>query len=171
MRDIYLGFAIIVIFGFVLLFLVPVGIFIPAGVKYQPLSPAFFPRIILLLLIFLGAVLVVQTLLRAISRKKEEAPSSIQQGRIQEDVDLDRSGVQKFFRIGAAATLLFVYYWVINYAGMWITSVFMLPMFALLYGERRLKFLIPLSLILPVLLYYFFTKVALVIFPKGSLFQ
>jgi hypothetical protein len=171
-KDIGLGAGIIIFFVFTLFVLIPEEIFVPAGIKYRALSPAFFPRVISVLMIFLGAVLIIQTLLGPPAQPQEGASGSGKPGEEEEMQELpQRPARERILRVGAGATLMFLYYGLVHILGIVVTSIFMMPLFVLLYDERRLKLIFPLSIILAVSLYYFFAKVALIPLPKGSLFQ
>ena len=62
---------------------------------------------------------------------------------------------------------LIVYYGLVLPLGIVISSMLALSGFALIYGERRLKIILPLSVLLPVGLYYFFVKIANIPMPLG----
>ena len=61
----------------------------------------------------------------------------------------------------------FVYYLLIDWLGMVLASVIAVIVFVLMCGERRYKIMLPVAMILPVGLYYFFLKVASIPMPLG----
>ena len=170
-ENIGLGIGVMAIFGYVLLVLIPAEIFVPAWIKIRALSPAFFPRLVSILMIGLGAGIIVQSLLLIkAARSSGDAPRAQPETEEREDKSLDFSPSAKIIRIGAAVLLLFSYYRLIGTFGMPATSIVMMPLFSFLYGNRNWKLVLPLSVVMAVSLYYFFAKVAHISIPKGSLF-
>ena len=170
-ENIVLGTGLIVFFAYVLFVLIPAEIFIPAGIRIRALSPAFFPRIVSILMIGLGAGIVVQSLLQIRSvRLMGGVPPAQPEADDQQDTSTDLRLPVKIAKIGFASVLLFCYYWLIGIFGMMATSIVMMPAFSFLYGYRKWKLVLPLSVVLAVSLYYFFAKVAHISIPKGSLF-
>lgn len=170
-ENMVLGAGLIVFFTYVLFVLIPAEIFIPAGIRIRALSPAFFPRVVSILMIGLGAGIVVQSLLQTrVVRSIANLPSAQPEADDQQDTSIDLRLSIKIVKIGFASVLLFCYYWLIGIFGMLATSIVMMPVFSLLYGYRKWKLILPLSFVLAVSLYYFFAKVAHISIPKGSLF-
>jgi hypothetical protein len=172
LKDIGLGVGIIGFFLFTLFVLIPAEIFVPSSIKYRALSPAFFPRIVSILMVFLGTILILQSFLIT-SRPTKEGEKEPESASDEEEIEaLSRRPTKgKVIRIGAGAGLMFLYYGLIHIFGIVLTSIFMMPLFIWLYDERRWKLMFPLSVLLAFSLYYFFAKVALISLPKGSLFQ
>jgi hypothetical protein len=170
-ENIILGTGLMAFFCYVLFVLIPEEIFVPAGIQFRALSPAFFPKLTSALLIGLGGLLVVRSLVeRKVLQAANPATSPGGEADNEEDNSLDYPLPIKAVKIGAAVFLLFSYYWLIGIFGMLATSIFMMPLFAFLYGSRNWKLVLPLSIVLAVSLYYFFGKVASISIPKGSLF-
>lgn len=154
--------------GFFLLFLfvvIPVGIPVPPGVRSTALSPAFWPRIVTVLMVVLGLMLMVQGILAARSRGAEPAePPALP------DEDLVPPGLARV-RIAAAMAMMFAYYALVETVGMTTASILAFVGFAALYGERRWLLLGIVGVGLALALTLFFTDVAQVPIPSGSLWD
>ncbi|NYZ13922.1 tripartite tricarboxylate transporter TctB family protein [Azospirillum sp. RWY-5-1] len=155
--------------GFFLLFLfvvIPVGIPVPAGVRSTALSPAFWPRIVSVLMVVFGLMLMAQGILAARARPAEDAGSAIPT----EEEDLVPPMVART-RIAAAMVMMFAYYGLVEMAGMTAASIIAFVGFAALYGERRWLLLGVVGVSLALALTLFFTDVAQVPIPSGTLWD
>lgn len=154
--------------GFFLLFLfviIPVGIPVPPGVRSTALSPAFWPRIVTVLMIVLGLMLVVQGMLAARTRGMMAAdpPAAPDDDHVPPTVARAR--------IAAAMAMMFAYYALVETAGMTAASIIAFVGFAALYGERRWLLLAIIGVGLALGLTLFFTDVAQVPIPSGTLWD
>ncbi len=158
MKSVILGSILLLVFGVVLFVAIPNGIWIPSRLPDGAISPAAWPRVVTIGLMFLGAVLIVQGLKQ---RKVSPAPTPVPPA-----AD-DLPGPVARLKIVAAVALLALYAWGLHVIGIVLSSALAFFLFALLYGERRLTILLPVAVLLPVGLYYFFTQVAHIPMPTG----
>ena len=163
-NDLYLGLGVAILFGLVSLWLIPNYIEIPSSVQMTGVSPSFWPEVISWAMVVLGLM--------------QAASSYMQLGRARaRTVQADTSGaesasVPKISMLAAAKAFLTFgalvgYYFLVEYLGMMVSSMLALFSFTLIYGERRLKFTVPLAVLVPLLLYLFFVKVANIPMPQG----
>jgi len=132
--------------------LIPVGVVEPKKVKYAALSPSYYPRFVTYVLLALGIAISVRSLLL-----KEAVSSNI-------DVRPDAG-----HRYCWVFLILALYASLITWLGFIVTSVLALLATFWLAGERRLYVKIPIAILLPVGLYFFFLKIASVPIPLGIL--
>ena len=151
LRKLVLGGLLIVGFGLMLGVLIPLAVSVPAGVKLAALSPDFWPRRIAGGLVVLGVLLAGQGI--AGLRRRSGRGRRFNRARL--------------FRTGAAIAGLLAYYALVEPLGIVAASMVALPAFAWLYGERRTKVLAPLAVLLPLALYFFFTRLANIPMPLG----
>lgn len=160
--DAILGGILIAISGFLLVWLIPVGVQLPKSNKVLALSPDFWMKIIVWAMLLLG----VYILLKGIANIRE----GLSEDEVSE-VEAELAHRHRWHRglLGAVAAVvgLFAYYFLIQWVGIVVSSIVAMLGFTLLCGERRLQFAIPLALALPVALYYFFLKIASIPMPLG----
>jgi len=135
-----------------MLVLIPVGVVEPKKVKFAALSPSYYPRFVTYVLLALGIVVTARSLLFG-----ETATES-------SDIRPDAS--RRYFWVFG---ILALYAATITWLGFIITSVLALLATFWLAGERRLYLIVPIALMLPVGLYFFFLKIASVPIPLGIL--
>lgn len=133
--------------------LIPIGVAEPKKVKYAALSPSYYPRIVAIALMVLGA----GVLLRSFTSKTTNA-----------DAPTDRHP-QATQRTFGFLFILLLFAVSLKWLGFIIASAIAMFLGLLLGGERRFTFMIPLSVLLPLLLYFFFLKVARIPIPLGIL--
>ena len=143
----FAGLGLIVVF-----LLIPEGVTEPRKVKYDALSPSYYPRLIGIALILLGTLVVARAILRPAAEGPEEPrhPKAMQ-------------------RTVAFFGLLAVYGFAVSTSGFILPSIIALLAALLLAGERRVWLIAVISLILPFGLYFFFLKVASIPIPAGLL--
>jgi len=147
---------------FMLFVIVPISVQIPKSNKVLALSPDFWIKIILWFMLFLGVQLLYQGLKTAKELLAEEEIEAIEEAKTHHH-PMGRSVLM----VMIAITNLFVYFFLIDWLGMVIASFISVITFALLCGERRIKIILPIAVILPIGLYYFFLKVAHIPMPLG----
>lgn len=158
-KDILLGAILVIGFSFMLLVFIPMGIDVPKGIRIAATAPDYWPKLISAVMVLLGLVLLSQGIRQILRDRRSHAG-----GKTAADAPIRRSA---FFRTAAALAGLPLYYLLVEPLGIVLSSMLALPFFAVIYGERRLKVLIPLALLLPAALYVFFTKVANIPMPLG----
>ena len=158
-KDQISGGVLILISILFLAVLIPEAVQVPRGEHLAVLSPDFWIKIIVWTLLALGLILFAEGVQIA---KKESASA-------QDDVTESdyRSFPASLIIVTLAIALLFLFYFGIVYLGMLASSIIALIVFIRLSGENRWKIIIPIALIQPILLYYFFLKVAGIPMPLG----
>ena len=158
-KDILLGAILVTGFSLMLLVFIPKGIDVPKGIRIAATAPDYWPKLISAAIVLLGLVILFQGIRQIIRDGNAHAgrPSAA-------DAPIRQAA---FFRTAAALAGLLLYYLLVEPLGIVLSSMLALPIFAVIYGERRLKVLIPLALLLPAALYVFFTKLANIPMPLG----
>ena len=164
-QDLCLGVGILLLALLALLVIIPAGVDPPANIKIRALAPGFWPNIVMLFMAFMGLIIAVQGFLDYRSASATEQPRPADQ----------LAPAIATLRVVTAIvmpTFIFIiwlnaYYWLLELLGFVAASMIAILAFTLLSGERRWRYVIPVSLVLPVLLYYFFTHVANVFIPLG----
>ncbi|OED38915.1 hypothetical protein AB833_17955 [Chromatiales bacterium (ex Bugula neritina AB1)] len=159
MLDIFSGIAFIAIAVAVIWVAIPLGVQEPKKVKFVALSPSYYPRLVCYCLLAIGILL---ALSRALQRETTEKSVSNEQATTQHN----RKALPILLAITA---ILFLYYWFLLSLGFVVTSTIALLAFMLLAGEKKAWALISIPITVPLLLYFFFTKVANIPIPTGIL--
>jgi putative tricarboxylic transport membrane protein len=155
-KDVVLGVALLAISIFVLAWLIPVGIDSPGTISNPALAPAFWPRLIMIAMTALSVVVLFQGLnrIRIVRAEGIKAEPHVR-------------NIAGNLKTAIAAVGLFVFTWTMTWGGIVVPSMVALAFYMALYGERRLAIIIPVSMGVPLALYFFFLKVALVPMPLG----
>jgi putative tricarboxylic transport membrane protein len=153
MRDALVGFGTAILFGYMLLVAIPAQIRVPESVAVAALSPAFWPSVVAGLAIALGLILGLKAVVMA--------------ARVRTATKADRTPRQKTWPRLAVIGIMFGYYFMLDIIGIVAASILVLPVLIWLFGERRMVLLVPTAVLLPVGLYYFFTRMANVPLPLG----
>ncbi|MCP5366106.1 MAG: tripartite tricarboxylate transporter TctB family protein [Hyphomicrobiales bacterium] len=136
--------------------LIPDGVHVPEGNSIPSLSPDFWIKIIIWCMLGIGLALMFH---------------GIRAARLFIAVDEGDTGTlplaHAFIKVVVSVVLLFVYWDMIEIIGMPLASMVAVVVFTMLCGERRWKVFLPLAVILPTVLYYFFLKVAHIPMPLG----
>jgi hypothetical protein len=160
--DAILG-AVITVGALVMLFvIIPISVEIPKSNKVLALAPDFWIRIIVWFALFLGVYLVVQGL-----RNAKQKLSEAEIADIVEEQTRHHSMGRSVLLVFIAIVNIFLYYFLIKWLGIVLASSVSVITFALLCGERRIKIMVPIAVLLPIGLYYFFLKVASIPMPLG----
>jgi putative tricarboxylic transport membrane protein len=151
-RDLLIGSGTALLFTYILFVVIPGQIQVPGNLPMAAMSPAFWPSVVAWLAIGLGLILAVKALL-SIAAAPEPAGSN---------------PPTPIWRSMLAIALMFAYYAAIKALGIVLASVLALAALAWLFGERRRGVLLLTALLLPIGLYYFFTKIASIPLPMGA---
>lgn len=163
-KNIYLGVGLIFVFGIVLLFVIPKAIVVPANIKILSLRPDFWPGLLCVALIVISFFLVIVSCYEnRVSKNLPERPASLPPKTLTKSSEIIKPLI--------VITGLIAYYYAIEPLGIIIASILALFGLALLYGERKFSRLIPLAVLLPIVVYFFFSKVANVFLPTGFVFS
>ncbi len=133
--------------------LIPAGVTEPKKIKYAALSPSYYPRLVAVALMMLGA----GVLLRTLTESKHN---------VQATEDRHPQATQRIF--GFFLILLF-FALSLKWLGFIVAATIAMFLALLLGGERRLWLTLPLAVLIPLLLYFFFLKVARIPIPLGIL--
>lgn len=157
-KDIVFGLILFGISVFTLNWVIPVGIDSPGAIQTRALAPAFWPRIIIIALAGLSLLVAAQGMVRARQLRAsgdDTAPPSAKFDPVGEGKSL------------LAIVLLFAFDAVLDWGGIVVPSMVAIAVFTLFYGERRPYLIIPVAIGIPLVLYFFFLKVAQVPMPLG----
>lgn len=152
--DLVIGSGVVGLSLLGLLVIIPAGIVLPGGIEIAALSPDFWPQLVMMGLAVAGAIVLFQGIFPGGTGPRESEEESLSFGIAS-------------LKLVTAILAVFVYYFAITYLGIVLSSCIMLVGLMMLGGERRLAILLPTAVILPVLLFYFFTYVANVPLPLG----
>ena len=145
-----------------ILVIIPISVQVPKSNKVLALSPDFWIKIIVWISLVFGAYLLYSGLKSAKEQLSEEKIADIKHQKT-----LHHSPSRSVTMAVIAVINFFVYYLLIDLLGMVLASVIAVIVFVLMCGERRYKIMLPVAMILPVGLYYFFLKVASIPMPLG----
>ena len=137
-----------------LLLLIPFGIDTPKKIRYAALSPTYYPQIVAIILSVIGAAIIFR------NRKSF---------RVKEAEELDVAHPNAQIRIIIFLALLAAYALSLEFLGFVLSGALALATSLILAGERRVTFILVMSLLLPISLFLFFYKVAYVPVPNGLL--
>lgn len=154
--DVILG---VVLTAFAILLwtvLIPFGVTVPKSATNLYLSPDFWIRILAGAMFLLGVLILAKGIGGAGGDDEAVSPRVVDR----------RTGALKL--LGAIGICAF-FYGTIDMLGFVAGSAIALFAASLLYGEKRFVISVPLALVLPAALYFFFLKVASIPMPMGIL--
>ena len=167
-REIGLGVAIVLLAALGLLFAIPQGIDMPAGIEVQALAPNFWPTVVMVGAGLAGVIVALQGVIdrkttpgHDVSATPEETVPS------ESGMDDERPFAEATLRVAITLAALFALYFAIPKIGIVVGSMLILVFLMRLAGERRWRMILPISLLLPLALYFFFVHVANVPMPLG----
>lgn len=153
-KDLWSGLFLTGVGLLVVLVLIPNGVDEPRKVKYAALSPSYYPRIVAIALTLLGAVVTVRAVLGGRSRPSVE------------DADRRPDAAR---RTAIFLGILALYAASVAWLGFIVASTLALIASLRLAGERRFGLTVLMAVALPLILYFFFLKIARVPMPLGVL--
>jgi putative tricarboxylic transport membrane protein len=144
-KNIILGCTTLVFSAVVYFLLIPKGVYVPENIPQVIQSPAFFPVLVTLVIAFFGFLLMV----------------------MRDDAHHDAEADQwKYKDLGFVLLLFISYYILLHLLGFLFSSIAVLFFFMIAFGARNWKTVIGTSVLVPVILYYFFKNIQ-VNFPSG----
>lgn len=153
--EILVGLMVSAIAALILWWIIPVHVDIPRRVPIKALSPAFWPNVIGLIMLVCGVAL---TLRAALAPPTPDA--------IADDLSVSRPEAVRLLTLGA---LLVGAFFSLRIIGMvWICMIVFVALIWLTDSKNRL-WGIAVGVVLPLALYFFFTKVAGVAIPQGQI--
>ncbi len=151
-RDFWAGGAFLVL-GLALLFvLIPVGVDAPRKVQIAALAPSYYPNLIAIAMAVLGLAIVVRAVM-----------SNGDNGRL---AGAPAAAVAK---VCSVVLVLFATAYLLPFLGFVLASTIALIVLMLLAGERNPVTVALVAVLLPAVLYLFFTKLANIPIPGGVL--
>ncbi len=170
-RDILIGggaLALALLGWFVV---IPIGVDVPGSVKIMALSPDFWPRIIMGMLAACGVIVLVQGLAargRGTPAADHPPPeTSDDTAPVESDATVHFSTAGQVLRIVTAFACLFAFYLLSPVLGVVAGCMILALAATRVLGVRSWAKSAGLAVILPVLLYFFFTQVAHIPIPLG----
>lgn len=152
LRDMWAGIVFLAL-GLSLIFvLIPVGVVEPKKVPFEVLSPSYYPRLVAIAMVLLGAAIAIRGVRNASDEGRFEAP--------------EKSAVLK---VCAAFAILFATAYSLPFAGFVLAGSVALAALMVLAGERKPLIIALNAILLPLVLYLFFTKLANIPIPGGVL--
>ncbi len=150
-------------FVVVLYFLIPSQIDM-IETQHLSMSPAFYPRLVIIATALLALIYLVSSFLR---EKKKIAVSKELEG-VHKGVDILGDNPHRTL---TTAGILLGYIYLLEFMGFLIATPIGLAAFMFHMGNRRIKIFCLAMIIVPLVAYYFFQKVMLIMLPSGSLFE
>ena len=169
-RDILIGGAAITIAVLGWFLVIPSGVDVPSSVKILALSPDFWPRIIMGMMAICGGIVLAQGIVAPRADTGglfTEAGEDITPDEPEETVHFDTHS--QFIRIFAAFTGLFAFYLLVPYLGVVTGAMILVLASTRILGVQSWLKCSLMAVTLPVLLYFFFTKIAHIPVPLGLL--
>ena len=158
-RDLLAGLSFIAISLLILFVAIPLGVQEPKKVKFVALSPSYYPRLVCYCLLLFGLVLLVKKLFTTKKRGSQVDGTSV-----------DGTGAElKPQMLLVLGGVLFFYYITLPSLGFVLSSTIVLFVLLLLAGDRSYISLLIIPLLLPIAVYWFFTKIANIPIPAGIL--
>lgn len=151
-KDFWAGLIFFLIGLLLFVVLIPAGIVEPKKIKFAVLSPSFYPRIVAIAMLLIGAAVLAGALRNSAT----------------EDGVLSANAVATT-KVCAAFAIMFATAYALPYAGFVLSACLALVLLMVLAGERNPLIVGLVAVILPLFLYVFFTKVASVPIPGGIL--
>ena len=152
-RDVVIGLLLAIVGLIFLVILIPQGIVEPRKVKYAAMSPSFYPRLVAIALVLLGLALSANAFIRG-----------------KETIESDATWRDDaWLRIGIVFVFLALMAFSLGYLGFVLSSAIAIAVLTYLANERRLWLVAVIAVLTPLLLYFFFVKVAKIPIPSGLL--
>lgn len=164
--NLYLGIGTVVLFCLVSLWIIPEYIILPSSAQMTGVSPSFWPEVISWSLVALGLMLAFSSYMQIRRAKRRAGEAGQEAAKVSKVPQINPRAVARgVVTIGALAG----YYVLVEYLGMLLSSMLAVIFYALIYGEHRFKLTVPLAVLVPLFLYFFFVKVADIPLPSGIL--
>ena len=137
-----------------LIILTPAFVFVPEKFSGTVNSPAFLPKLLFVLLIFLSVIYLFQSI-----------------GNYRKHGGGAHSKLYDWFLALGVAAVCTAYIIAVFIIGMTLASMLGIAALTYYFGERRPLVISTLSISIPILLWFFFEKIANVYLPKGIMFS
>ena len=154
--DLIFGILMILVAALCILWIIPAGVDVPGSVEAAPLSPAFLPYTLSALIGVMGLICCIQAQFgRGIPKEQSEL-----------GFVLRRSWPQRLAILAAAFAIFYI---LPDIIGMLLVSILCMGILVFGGGERSLLRGVAVAILLPFLIWLFFTRVAQVPLPEGLL--
>jgi hypothetical protein len=153
--DAWLGVGVIAFGAFLFLVLIPVGVTSPGNVRIAVLSPTIWPNILAFLLMLIGGLMTLRALIAGPEKPREPNAAD--------------NGWRPWARIAATGALMAALFLSLPVLGMPIVTGLMLLAYAVLVRAGRPVATVLTAILLPLMIYGFFSKIAGVPIPQGQL--
>ena len=151
-RDLLAGASVLLI-GILLVFvLIPIGVDEPSNVEFAALAPSYYPRFVGIAMMLLGLAIAVRSIYRPVADDMLEVPESV-----------------LVYKAICAIAIMFATAIFVSSVGFILVGAAALLALMLLAGERNPVIIAAAVIGLPLLLYFFFTKLANIPIPEGVL--
>ena len=151
-RDMLAGISVLFI-GILLVFvLIPIGVDEPGSVEFAALAPSYYPRFVGIAMILLGLAITVRSIYRPVADDLFEIPESV-----------------LVYKAICAIVIMFATAIFVSSVGFVLVGAAALLALMFLAGERSPVIIAVAVIGLPLLLYFFFTKLANIPIPGGVL--
>jgi ABC-type xylose transport system permease subunit len=164
-RNLLAGLTFLAFGALTLVVLIPYGVQAPLSVQYRALSPSYWPNIVAVATCLIGFTLAVS----AVIRGRDKEPEQSAKAHAHEVPDIGQTGWWLALRPYLALVICFALYFGLEPLGFDLTTAIAVMLLMVLAEENRLRILLPISVMLPLGLHLFFTKVASVPIPMGIL--
>lgn len=139
--------------------LIPSGVIVPGSVQISALSPDFWPYTIAWGVVVSSAFLLLEAVVLKVPNAEDEDSA--------EDAKYNLATLPAALRVVVLIFALFLFYFALTTMGIVAGSIVLMPAMMLYFGERNWKYIVPLSILLPIGLYLFFLHVAGIPMPLG----
>ncbi|PWG65545.1 tripartite tricarboxylate transporter TctB family protein [Spiribacter halobius] len=154
MRDLFTGLVMVLVGVALIVWIIPAGTSAPYSAGNLAHSPAFWPKVLAVILLLAGAALA----LKAVPQTARNPVAAM------DAVSLSKAASWRFW---ASLALLVPYYAACVQFGLLIPSTMAFVAYGLLAGERRYGILLLSAVLMPLLLTLFFIHLADVLVPLG----
>lgn len=167
-HELYTGIGVVLLSILGYFVAIPAGIVVPESVDIRALSPDFWPVIVVFVLGLSGVGLTVQGLAETgLIGGRKRSKDGDQIDRRSEDTSDEYTFGKAALRVVVFMVILFAIYFAIPFIGMVAATIPAIMFLSWYAGEKRWKIIIPLAVVLPLILYFFFVYVANVPIPNG----
>lgn len=157
--DFWLGAGVIAFGAFQLFYLIPTWVTSPGNVRIAVLSPTIWPNIVSVALMLMGGILLFRALISAPAEPPAEAD------------EIAEAGFDNWLRIGLTALIMAALFLSLPVLGMPIAGALAIMAYSLLVRSGRPVATIIVAILLPLIIYTFFSKIAGVPIPQGELLR
>jgi putative tricarboxylic transport membrane protein len=163
--DLMLSSFLVLLSGIIYWVIIPWQISVPPQVRSPYLSPAFAPRVFVIFLALTGVALMITTLIRWAGQRSGKTEPEVKSA-------ADSGGVGKGRALIFGTWLVCcLYAFAVKWLGIIPPSILMIGGLMFYFGHKNRVRVVLLAVVVPVVVYLFFTRLANVPFPQGLLFK